>query len=123
MKRILFRFVVFAACIALIFGVFHAGAYICCLAKETRGAEYELPIIMYHHILKEKSKQGKFVVSPDEFEADLKYLKKNGYTAITADTLIRYHEDGEPLPDKPVMITFDDGYLSYLEYAVPLLEK
>ena len=123
MKKFLFRFVVFAICIAVMFGVFHAGAYICCLAEETRGAEYELPIIMYHHILKEKSKQGKFVISPDEFEADLKYLKKNGYTTITADALIRYQEEGNPLPDKPVMLTFDDGYLSYMEYAVPLLEK
>lgn len=123
MKKFLFRFVVFAVCIALIFGVFHAGAYICCLAEEHREAEYELPIIMYHHILKEKSKHGKFVISPDEFEADLKYLEANGYTTITADALIRYCEESEPLPDKPVMLTFDDGYLSYMEYAVPLLEK
>lgn len=123
MKRILFRLMIFTLCISLMFGIFRAGAYICCLAEDNREAEYELPIIMYHHILKEKSKHGKFVISPDEFEEDLKYLKYSGYNTITADALIRYHEEGEPLPNKPVMLTFDDGYLSYMEYVVPLLEK
>lgn len=123
MKRYCFRlFVLFIFIVALI-GTFFAGTYVSCLATNVKNPEYELPIIMYHHILKDKSKHGKFVISPDEFESDLKYLKKNGYTTITADALIRYQEDGEPLPEKPVMLTFDDGYLSYSEYAVPLLKK
>lgn len=123
MKRFFFRFGLLVVCVVFICGTFHAGAHLFCWANERQEAEYALPIIMYHHILKEKSKQGKFVISPEEFEADLSYLKNNGYTAITAEDLIRYHEDGNPLPDKPVMLTFDDGYLSYLEYAVPLLEQ
>lgn len=102
--------------------VFQTGALVFAIVED-KNAEYDLPIIMYHHILKEKSKLGKFIISPDEFEADLKYLKENGYQTITAEALIRYKEEGEALPEKPVMITFDDGHLSYLEYAVPLLEK
>ena len=123
MKRNLCRFLVLAFCASLLSGMFYMGSVLCCLAKDIKKSEYTLPIIMYHHILKETSKHGKFVISPQEFEQDLKFLKENGYTTITADALIRYHESGEPLPEKPVMLTFDDGYLSYLEYALPLLEK
>lgn len=82
-----------------------------------------LPILMYHHILKDPSKHGAYVVSPQEFEDDLVFLKENGYQAITVSDLISYAKENAPLPQKPVMITFDDGYLSTLEYAHPLLEK
>ena len=66
---------------------------------------------------------GDYVISPDEFEADLKYLKKEGYETVNIGDLINYTYNGEPLPEKAVMLTFDDGYLSNLEYAYPLLKK
>lgn len=122
MKRYLFRLLIFFVTVAVFFGIFRAGAFICCVAKDAK-TEYELPIIMYHHILKDSQKHGKFIVSPDELAADLKYLKDEGFTAILPRDLIAYKESGMPLPEKPVMLTFDDGHLSYLEYAVPLLEK
>ncbi len=122
MKRVQKRCVASALCIAILACAFLAGNYISCLAEE-KGAEYALPVLMYHHILKETSKQGAYVISPAEFEADLKYLKEKGYTTIGIKELCDYKEKGTPLPEKPIMLTFDDGYLSYLEYAVPLLEK
>lgn len=122
MKRYLFRLLVFILTVAVFFGIFHAGSYICCTAQEAI-YDYELPIIMYHHVLKDTKKHGTFIISPDELEADLKYLKNAGYTAILPRDLIAYQKDGTPLPENPVMLTFDDGHLSYLEYAVPLLEK
>lgn len=122
MKRYLFRLLVFSITILVLFGIFHAGSFICCLAQENF-CEYKLPIIMYHHILREESRHGEFIISPSDFEADLKYIKKEGYTTITDLDLIEYKEKGKPLPEKPIMLTFDDGHLSYLEYVVPLLEK
>ena len=122
MKRNFIRLAVLTLCLTLLTGAFCTGVYVSCLAEE-RGSEYALPVFMYHHILREKAKHGKFVISPEEFEADLKYLKENGYTAIGAEDLLSYKEQGTPLPEKPVMLTFDDGYLSYMEYAVPLLEQ
>ena len=50
-------------------------------------------------------------------------LKDGGYHAITARQLADYHSKGTPLPDKPVMITFDDGWKNQYEYAAPLLKK
>ena len=81
----------------------------------------ELPIVMYHSIL--KSKSGKYIIHPDTFEDDLKYIQSKGYTSITMTDLINYVYNDSPLPDKPIIITFDDGNYNNLSYAVPLLHK
>lgn len=83
----------------------------------------QLPILMYHHILKDTSKQNKYTISPKEFESDLQYIKENGYKTVTVQNLIDYCENGKALPEKPIMITFDDGYESVYAYAVPLLRE
>lgn len=83
----------------------------------------DLPILMYHSLLNDPSRQNDYVLSPEVFEQDLLYLRDNGYTAISADELADYVYDGAPLPDKPVMITFDDAHLNTLTYGLPLLEK
>lgn len=85
--------------------------------------ERSLPIIMYHSILKDKKYQGQFVISPEQFEEDLKLIKKNGYTTITVNDLIDYVNNKNNLPEKCVMLTFDDGYYNNYLYAYPLLKK
>jgi len=83
----------------------------------------KLPIIMYHSILRDPNRAGEYIVSPQTVENDLIYLKQHGYTAITASELAEKVLRGEELPEKPVMITFDDGYLNNLTYVLPLLER
>lgn len=78
---------------------------------------------MYHHISEKSSALGQYVVSPQQFENDLKYFKELGYTAISVDELINFSEGKFTMPEKPIMITFDDGYLSFYNYAYPLLQK
>ena len=58
--------------------------------------EIELPIIMYHSMLKDGS--GKYIISPDTFEEDLQYLKDNGYTTIHMQDLLNYVNKGTALP-------------------------
>ncbi len=82
-----------------------------------------VPIIMYHSILKDTSRSGKYVVTPGTLENDMKYLKEHGYETITVSELIDYVKNGTPIPSKPVMLTFDDGYLNNQTYLLPLLEK
>lgn len=120
--RYLFRFFIFCLTLAVFFTIFKVGSYICCTAQET-AYEYDLPVIMYHHILKDTRMSGPYIITPEEFEQDLKFIKDQGFTTISLQNLIDYKESGAPLPEKPILLTFDDGHLSYMEYAVPLLEK
>ena len=82
-----------------------------------------LPIIMYHSVLKDASKSGKYVITPDAFERDLKFLQSSGYTAVFMSDVIDYVKSGKDLPPKPIVLTFDDGHLNNETYILPLLEK
>ena len=82
-----------------------------------------VPVIMYHSILPDEKRQGDYVITPSQFEGDLQYLKENGYTTVVVADLIAYVREGKPLPDKPVMLTFDDGYYNNYHYAHPLLQR
>lgn len=82
-----------------------------------------LPVVMYHSVLKDPQRAGKFVVSPRVFEQDLQYLKDEGYTAVLVEDLIAYVNRQADLPEKPVLITLDDGYYNNLTYVLPILER
>ena len=80
----------------------------------------------HHHVsqhLKQRRQGGKYVITPKTLEEVFAYLKAHGYTAVTISDLIAYQEGRKELPQKPVMITFDDGYYNNYSYAFPLLKK
>lgn len=82
----------------------------------------DIPILMYHcvnYVPEGKQGAADLYVSPEKFEEDLKYLSENGYQTV----LPRELTSGAKLPEKPVMITFDDGYLDNYSNAFPLLKK
>lgn len=83
----------------------------------------QLPVIMYHSVLKDTEMSGKYVVTPDTLKNDIQYLKNNGYTFVSAQELINYTENSGVLPDKPVLLTFDDGFYNNYGYVKPILEK
>ena len=83
----------------------------------------QLPILMYHSILKDSARQGKYVISPAVLADDLDALQQRGYETVTVTDLLAYVQGGAPLPEKPVMITFDDGYYNNYIYAYPLLQQ
>lgn len=80
-----------------------------------------LPVLMYHHF-DETSKDGT-VVTPDRFREQMTALREAGYQAVTVPQVIGYVREGTPLPEKPVLITMDDGYGSNLTVAAPILEE
>jgi len=85
-----------------------------------------IPVLMYHHLApKEIASKARHavVVTPEVFEAQMSYLKRNGYTAITTRDLASHLLDGGSLPARPVLITLDDGYESNYVYVFPLLKK
>ncbi len=83
----------------------------------------EVPILMYHSILRSTNTHGNYIITEAAFESDLKFLKDNGYTTVVIKDLIDFVESGKKLPEKPVVLTFDDGYSNNYLYAFPLLEK
>lgn len=117
--------VVYIAIIIMLASLFLIKLISCfCFSKETlTTTAINLPIIMYHQILKDKKMWGKYVISPEDFEKDLEYILDKGYTTIVMQDLINYVYNGSPLPDKPIMLTFDDGFLTQKDYLLPILKK
>ena len=89
------------------------------LAEENYTAE--VPVLLYHHIDQEGNDD--IVISESLFREHMAALAEAGYTTLFPDDLAAYVETGAPLPEKPILITFDDGYLSNYEYAWPILEE
>jgi len=85
--------------------------------------EIEIPIIMYHLITEKPKYIGKYGITPQDLESDLKYIKENGYTTILMQDIIDYVYNGNFLPDKPILLTFDDGNYSDYIHLYPLLKQ
>ena len=85
------------------------------------GGSCRLPILMYHHFAEKTNPVT--TVTPEQFREQLTALKEAGYQTVTVRQVIDYAESGAPLPDKPILITIDDGYTSNLTEAAPILEE
>lgn len=93
------------------------------IALSDKRSSIQIPIIMYHGITKSGGEESEYFISQSRFENDLKWYKDHGYTSVLPSQLIAYVENGSRLPEKPVLLTFDDGYANNYLYAFPLLEK
>ena len=78
-----------------------------------------VPVLMYHHV---SPVDGMITVSTSNFERQLQWLQKHGYRSLTCDEFAG-HLAGKPVPDRSVLITFDDGYLDNWVYAYPLMKR
>lgn len=88
--------------------------------------KYEIPIIMYHRVIKDKADSGVhgIYVTEKQFEQHLKYLKEKNYETITfKDLLNNKYKNRFDKEKKYVILTFDDGYEDNYKYAFPLLKK
>lgn len=82
-----------------------------------------LPIIMYHSVLADDENCNEYVTDADTLKADIQYLRDNGYTAVSLTQIIDYVYNGKPLPEKPVVLTFDDGCYNFLTVVMPILRE
>jgi peptidoglycan/xylan/chitin deacetylase (PgdA/CDA1 family) len=86
-----------------------------------------VPILIYHsirsYIPSDTKGARRWIATPETLEAELAYLRQNGYSSVTFDALAANVQNGAPLPARPVIISFDDDWQSQYVNAVPLLHK
>ena len=79
----------------------------------------KLPVLMYHHVVEDGQECNDMTITVSRLREDLQWLRDSGYTTV----LPRELAAGEPLPEKPVLITFDDGYRSNYNLAFPIFQE
>jgi peptidoglycan/xylan/chitin deacetylase (PgdA/CDA1 family)/SAM-dependent methyltransferase len=85
-----------------------------------------VPILMYHRVAPQgdgPAALDRWRVTPEAFEAQMAALRRRGWWGVGPDELAAAMATGKPLPGRPVMITFDDGYEDLAEHAWPVLQK
>lgn len=90
-------------------------------AIKGEGISKEIPVLMYHSIAYEKGNALR--IPKDKFRLQMKYLKDNGYTTLTLNDLYSNIVFCSPLPEKPIVLTLDDGYVDNYINALPVLKE
>jgi len=111
-----------AAALITAASVFLALRFACAALAGAHGAP-AATVLVYHDFREGPSDDAGRFTGSGEFAAHLEYLRQNGYCVVPLKSVIRFLEDGEPLPPKAVAITFDDGYLGNYTVAFPLLKE
>jgi peptidoglycan/xylan/chitin deacetylase (PgdA/CDA1 family) len=93
------------------------------LDAEASKRRVRLPILMYHYVepwpADASNIRKSLTVRPEDFAAQMAYLHDQGYVTVSLYELMTALTVGTPLPEKAVILTFDDGYRSLMDYAVP----
>ena len=97
-------------------------------ARKPPSLVQKIPVLVYHSVAPapagaEGPMNRHYRVSPDNFDRQMKYLADNGYYPIRFDTYADYLLHDIPIPEKPIVITFDDGLENQYAYAAPVLKK
>lgn len=82
----------------------------------------QIAILIYHRVSPRRDSWSLEPLSPQSFERQMRYFSQN-YEILPLDRLVEHIKQGEPLPEKAVVITFDDGYKDNYRYAYPILKK
>jgi peptidoglycan/xylan/chitin deacetylase (PgdA/CDA1 family) len=82
-----------------------------------------VPVLMYHKVSPDEDDRGRYVLPVQEFDRQLEYLAEEGYESILPEDLLASQRGDSLLPERAVMITFDDGTKDHYEFALPVLER
>ncbi|MGH3278495.1 MAG: polysaccharide deacetylase family protein [Trebonia sp.] len=90
----------------------------------TVAALHRVPVLMYHEIAGATATSSPLAVAPDVFAGQLAYLREAGFAALTAGELAAFLADGTgELPERPIVLTFDDGYQDFYTHGLPVLKR
>ncbi|MBP1156916.1 MULTISPECIES: polysaccharide deacetylase family protein [unclassified Paenibacillus] len=107
-------------CAALLFAAVLISAFDTWGPTVTERYSNQVAVLMYHHV--HDTDKSSSTVSSTLFRDQLSYLQSKGYRFITLSEFQKFYE-GAPVPDKAVLVTFDDGYQSFYNYAYPVLKE
>ena len=84
-----------------------------------------VPILYYHSVLPdaEVATPNEVTISPEKLREELMLVKELGYTTLTMSEFTAYINDNKPIPEKSILITFDDGYTDNYAHAFPILKE
>lgn len=83
-----------------------------------------VPVIMYHDVIEKRDRNAVwFDCTTDEFKVQMETIKSQGFTPISLDDLHKHLTAGTPIPEKSIVITFDDNYQGYYDRAYPILKS
>ncbi len=86
--------------------------------------EQAVPILMYHSVSNHaQTTFAPYCVTPDQFRKQIAWLAEQGYQAITVNRLVEAVLTGSGLANRPILITFDDGFLDFYTDALPVLAE
>jgi peptidoglycan/xylan/chitin deacetylase (PgdA/CDA1 family) len=93
--------------------------------KSFGGCSLQIPILMYHSISSGASRRFRpFTVPPERFEEHVRYIRGEGFTALTVSEFVRARDaDHHAFPAKPIVLTFDDGFADFHDAALPILSR
>lgn len=97
--------------------------FVSCISCSAANTASKVPILMYHNLTNDPSAVTSMTITGERFQEDMEYLEYNGYTPLLSADLIDIRAGKEAMPERPVMITFDDGYRSNYDIAYPILQK
>ena len=81
-----------------------------------------VPVLMYHSVSDGPTASTRALsVRPAMFDAQLRYLRDQGFSGLTFGELCQRRRGGQPLPARPIVLTFDDGYADLIEEALPIM--
>lgn len=86
-------------------------------------SNYVLPIIMYHSVTPQATRENKIEVTVKAFERQMRFLKEHNYNVVPLETARDFIKNKNKIPARAVAITFDDGYKDNYIYAFPILKK
>ena len=93
------------------------------MACAPRTETADVAILMYHAFTEDEADTGSLCTPASEFARQLSALRDAGYTSVGYADLIEFVNGDGKLPEKPLLISIDDGYQNNLDLAAPLLEK
>ena len=80
-----------------------------------------VPVLYYHSV--DPSEANEVIISPEKLKEQLTFIKDSGYTTLTMSELNDYILNNAPIPEKSIVITFDDGYADNYANAFPILKE